>query len=614
MTALSSPLVSALAPPPDAAPPAVAPATLAMAVGLAALGRLDEARQAFEQVIAETPGLVEAHTNLGVVVQMQGDLQRAIGCYRMALSIASVTAPDTAAIHSNLAAALSDTGSHFEALEHARQAVALSPEFAAAYAHVGSIEMRLCHYTEALTALDQALALLPDNVDILLLKANALRFLERPAEGLAVCRKAVALAPEQGMLWNELGLTLAALNQDDEALAALSWAEKLLPQPALVLANRIGIMMQLGREGVESTFRRAIAADPWCVPAWYNWALANRFGKDDPDIGRMEEVLNALPPHNADRLLMHYALGKGYMEGGDDARAFEHYAHGSRMKRAGITYDARATLDQLRDTIAAFPALASTAPREGADASPVPVFVLGMPRSGTSLVEQILASHPTVFGAGEVPFLEQAVKALEAEAGNPYPALVAATDRLNEIGRAYLGRLTALAPQAQRIIDKRTTNFLYAGLIHRVLPGAKIIHCRRDPVDTCLSAYTKLFAIGYEFSYDLTELGEYWRAYRALTDHWRAVLPPDVYLEVDYEAVVGDIDAEARRLIEFCGLPWDDACLRFYETRRPVRTASFNQVRQPVYASSVGRGQAVRPYVQPLLDALFPESALPTET
>ena len=238
---------------------------------------------------------------------------------------------------------------------------------------------------------------------------------------------------------------------------------------------------------------------------------------------------------------------------------------------------------------------------QDADPSELPVFVIGMPRSGTTLVEQILASHSQVHGAGELSTLR-----LLVEGGGAYPDACASAsgDDLARLGQAYMARVAPLAQGKQRLVDKMPANFLYAGLIPLVLPGARIIHCRRDPVDTCLSCYTKLFSGEQRFTYDQTELGEFYRGYAKLMAHWRLVLPPERFIEVDYEAVVDDLEGEAKRLVSFLGLPWEDACLRFHDSRRVVRTASVNQVRQPIYTTSKGRWQKYADHLGPLLAAL----------
>jgi hypothetical protein len=231
----------------------------------------------------------------------------------------------------------------------------------------------------------------------------------------------------------------------------------------------------------------------------------------------------------------------------------------------------------------------------------MPVFVVGMPRSGTTLVEQVLASHPAVYGAGELRHLQTLTDGAGAFP-QAIPGLTAV--QFAAMGDAYLAKIMPLAQDRRHVVDKMPANFLRAGLIRLILPEARIIHCRRDPVDTCLSCYSKLFAAEQPYTYDQTELGRFHLDYQRLMAHWRAVLPASHFIEVDYEAVVVDLETEARRLLAFLDLPWDDACLRFHETARPVRTASVNQVRLPVYRTSSGRWRAHAAQLGPLLEAL----------
>jgi hypothetical protein len=247
--------------------------------------------------------------------------------------------------------------------------------------------------------------------------------------------------------------------------------------------------------------------------------------------------------------------------------------------------------------------------------STLPVFIIGMPRSGTTLVEQILASHPQVWGGGELMHLKEAVARLSgpegAESPFGYPELVRLLDgaQLRALGAEYCEALRAAAPPTMmttttRMTDKMPANFLFAGLIALVLPNARIIHVKRDPLDTCLSCFSILFLGNQPHSYDLAELGRYYRAYLHLMEHWRQVLPPGAMLEVQYEEVVADLEGQARRIVAYCGLEWDDACLDFHRTERRVWTASSVQVRQPIYRQSLGRAEAYRHWLQPLLEAL----------
>ncbi|MGH8337916.1 MAG: sulfotransferase family protein, partial [Gammaproteobacteria bacterium] len=237
-----------------------------------------------------------------------------------------------------------------------------------------------------------------------------------------------------------------------------------------------------------------------------------------------------------------------------------------------------------------------------------PVFIVGMSRSGTTLVEQILASHPKVYGAGEIQALRRCARAEfgTGEDDDTLPMRLAALEsgRFARIGARYSACLDALSPDSARVTDKLPGNMALVGLIHLAFPRATIIHCVRDPRDTCVSCFSKLFTTGHYFSYELGELGRFYRLYEELMHHWREVLPPGRMLEVRYEDVVTDIEGQARKLLAFCGLPWDDTCLRFYEALRPVRTASLTQVRQPIYASSVGRWKRYEKYLDPLKQAL----------
>jgi hypothetical protein len=345
-----------------------------------------------------------------------------------------------------------------------------------------------------------------------------------------------------------------------------------------------------------------LEANPRCASAWTNRADLKTFGADDPDIGRMEALLGAQGiVEFKDRMALHFALGKAYLDHVDSTRAFRHFQEGNRMKRATFTFDIDATTQWMMDIAATFtPALLAQLAGQG-DGSNMPIFVLGMPRSGTTLVEQILASHREVQGAGELRAAQRLVDGL-----GDYPAAMTRLTGadLALLGEAYLASVRPLSGGRARVVDKMPANFLHAGLIHLMLPNARIVHCRRDPVNTCLSCYTKLFGAEQAFAYDLVELGRFHRAYQGLMDRWRLVLPPSRFIEVDYEAVVADMEGEVRRLIAFLDLPWDDACLDFHNTVRPVRTASANQVRRPIYRSSTGRSKAHAAHLGPLLVAL----------
>jgi hypothetical protein len=293
---------------------------------------------------------------------------------------------------------------------------------------------------------------------------------------------------------------------------------------------------------------------------------------------------------------------------GDPERSFRYLLEGNALKRKQVVYDEEAALAAINRISAAFTEEIIGRHAGQGETSAVPVFILGLPRSGTTLVEQILASHHGIYGAGEIDAFAYSVAAQDDPVRRVLadPAVISTLsgDALRRLGADYLGRIRACAPQADRITNKLPENFRLAGLIHLALPNARIIHTRRDPIDTCFSCFSQLFAGNLPYTYDLAELGRYYRAYDALMAHWRRVLPPGVMIEVQYEELVADLAGQARRLVAHCGLEWDPRCLDFHQTERAVRTASMNQVRQPFYRQSVGRWHTYERFLGPLLETL----------
>jgi hypothetical protein len=313
------------------------------------------------------------------------------------------------------------------------------------------------------------------------------------------------------------------------------------------------------------------------------------------------------PPEQVD---LHFALAKALADIGDTAEAFDHWRSGNALIRGRITYDEPATLAGLRDMASAFAGRPPSPPGVG-DPSAAPLFIVGMPRSGTTLVEQILASHPAVFAAGETNALAAAIIQVGGPALIASPSALAQLSgpALTQIGDAYVRAIRAQAPGAARITNKTPDNFRLIGLIRAALPQARIIHVRRDPIDTCLSCFTKRFTGHQPFTFDLAELGRYYRGYQALMAFWRKTTPPAVMLEVDYEALTDDLESQARLILAHCGLDWDPRCLAFQLTERHVLTASAIQVRQPLYRSAVGRWRAYEPHLGPLIAALGTDGA-----
>lgn len=429
----------------------------------------------------------------------------------------------------------------------------------------------------------------------------------KPDEAIVHFERAVALRPDAAEMHNDLGVALDAVARRTEAMEHYRRAITLKPGLADPYTNVGKLLMELGLiEAAQTAFAAAVALAPNRGAFYYNLAHVKRFTADDPYVRAMETLANnPAMLSEEDHLKLQFALAKAHADLGAHARSFQHLLQGNACKRRLISYDEAATIGELERIRRSFDT--ATLRRLGGSGNPsgLPVFIVGMPRSGTTLVEQILASHPDVHAAGELYDLDRIARGLAGDSG-AFPEIVAdlTAARLRELGTAYLGGLKVEKPAALRVTDKMPWNFRFLGLIRLILPNARIIHIRRDPIDTCLSCFSKLFGANQEFSYDQAELGRYYRAYGGLMDHWRAALPPESMLEVVYEDLVADFAVQARQIVAYCGLDWNDACLDFHRTNRPVLTASAVQVRQPIYRSATEYWRPYRAYAEPLIQAL----------
>jgi tetratricopeptide (TPR) repeat protein len=564
-------------------------------------GKYDESLRCLERAGRLNPGNAEICNNLGNTHARLGQLDQAWGHYTQALALR----PDYAEAHSNLAAVLNLLGRYREALAHAQKAIALNPRLADAYLNAAGIQRATGALDAALRCVDAMLDFAPFNVRALLLRVELLDAAQRHDEALATCRSAVGLAPDDGAVLLAWARLLQAQGQAEAAMTAVQRAAANLANPAEAHAARAVLLLEAGDlAGALAACDAALQHDPKLATVWLTRAELKKFGPRDPDIQAMQQLAGPGGSQGfTDQLCLNFALGKAFLDHDDAARGFAHLAAGNRMKRSEIDYDGALTKGWMRDIAEQFSAVRLDALRTGGAAGERAVFVIGMPRSGTTLIEQILSAHPAIHGGGERTTIQAMATRLAAETGLAYPnfAEILTPSRLRDFGTEYELSLRA---SERRIVDKMPSNFFHAGLIHLALPAARIINVRRDAADTCLSCYTKLFAAPQLFAYDLRELGEFYVAYENLMTHWRAVLPASCFIEVQYEDVVAHIEPQARWLIEFCGLEWDDACLRFYETQRIVRTASAAQVRAPLHGGSIGRAARYKRHLAPLFAAL----------
>ena len=563
-------------------------------------GRADEALALLRRAAKANPRIATAHQVLGALHFEFRRFDQALVCFERAIALS----PFDAETLISRGDCLSELGRGEEALASYDAAIALQPGQADAQNSRGNALRRLGRMEEALAGYRQAMALQPNVAGHVHNCASVLYALDRLEEAVAGYDAAIALDPGFAPAHFGRGAALLALEDSEGALQSYTRAASIRPAHAEAWAHVAQTLGVLGRSAeAAAAAERALVADGCSADAWSIRARLKRFGPDDPDLGRMEAALAKVDDRRPeDRLNLEFALGKAWMEAGDAGRGFAHLERGNSLQRSLLEFDLDEHLAVLTAVARSFDAGTIRRLAGAGHPSDRPVFIIGMPRSGTTLIEQILASHPLVHGAGELPLVGQLAGRLPRAGEGLAEALT--PDQLERMGAEYAGRLQALAPGAARVIDKLPGNFLFAGLIRLMLPKARIIHCARDPLDTCLSCYETKFAKGNPFTYDLHELGLHYRGYERLMQHWRTVLPADRFIEVRYEEVVADLEGQARRLLAFCGLDWDEACLQFHKTGREVWTASAGQVRRPLYASSVRRAQAHTAYLGPLIKAL----------
>lgn len=624
------------------------------ALGLIALegNRLEDAIVHLQRACAIRPFEVTPHVNLANALARGGRFSNAVAVYDDALRLA----PNDPGISCSRSNALLYAGRTDEAIECYQRILRHFPDDRNTLLSLAAATLRLGRYGDCANYCMLLLAKTPGDLDVLLMWLAALNGARRLDDAIVPMRRALDLtssllsrgkhAPEglpQRIL--RLAQLLADLEEADEALRLLETARQVFPDVAALHDAHGRALVRLMRHGEAiSSFDRALALDVNSSDALIDRATTlaqlGRFDaaiadcdraldfaaaapgalielvgfktfrhSDDPHLKRIEELaVRSDGLGTEDRIYVHFSAGKAYDDLGRYDEAFEHLQVANRLKRQSIVYDVRSDVAFAGDIAGAFNQswLEGHVGRGSNDATPV--FVFGMPRSGTTLVEQLIAAHPDAAAIGETGFLQRAVRqSLRMINGQSSIERTKALDgtSLARLGESYLAMMRERSrSHSQRIVDKTLSNSQYAGFIAAALPNATMIHVRRDARDNCLACYAKHFVSGNNFTYDLDDLAQYRRAHDRLMEHWRSVLPRDKFLEVDYEALVGNFAAEAQRIVAFCGLSWNDAVLDFARVSRPVATASAFQVRQGLYSTSVGRWRNYEKRLAPLLNAL----------
>ncbi len=601
-------------------------------------GQLEEAITHYRTATSLAPEDAEAHNNLGNALMDASEPDAALASYRRATD----ADPNYAEALVNIGSAQMAAGEADAAIESFRAAVAINPELASAFVNLGNTYIGRGMEGDALACYERAIEIDPAYAEALNGRAHVLRQRGDFTAAAESFMAAIDARPEYAVAYNNLARTLIELNRPDDAIATYGRAIEIDPAFAEAHSNLGNAFSQQGRaeeamasveralaldpvlaeahyakgiclqqqgqfEEAAQCHRRALALKPDLAEAHYNLAINSKARLDREEIARLEELLAAgnQPPRQF--INFNFTLGKSYEDLGEYDRAFDCFRKANELKNQEVDFDPEGLEHYVSTVIETFtPEYFAERAGFGSE-SELPVFIVGMPRSGTTLLEQIIAAHPRAAGAGELQTVRQLISDLPELLGSPslYPICAEEIDETNapRLAARYLEALREHSAEADRITDKMPNNFLRLGLIATIMPRARLIHTRRDALDTCLSCYVQNFARGMYFSYDLANLGFYYRQNERIMAHWREVLPSTI-LEVPYEELVADQERWSRRIVDHCGLEWDPACLSFHEHERTVRTASFWQVRQPIYASSIGRWRHYDAHLGPLKEAL----------
>jgi tetratricopeptide (TPR) repeat protein len=565
-------------------------------------GRAAQARTEVRRVLEREPHHHRAWLAYGDALVELGQYEDA----RIAFERARLTDPQRTAIEAATAALLADDRKESERIF--RAILYEDPSHPAALCGLAALSLAVDRPHDAERLLRYALkqcTYLPLAYRGL---APALMALGRTLEAEAATRHLVKIEPQSPQTWVTVAAVATRLMRQEEALEAYQRAADLHPQEVGLRISVGHVQKTLGRRhDSEASYKRALRMDPGRAEAWWSLADLKNYSFSDAEVITMQQLLASDARGRSSEAQLNFALGKACEQRGQYAQAFIYYERGNARRRLDAPFDIE-RFERRSARIRGFFDAAFFAARAGSgEPSPAPIFIVGLPRSGSTLVEQILASHSSVEGTMELPNILNMVRQFDdmVATRDGYPQSVGQVPpaQLAALGGRYLKETAPLRSGRAHFTDKLPNNFSHLGLIHAILPNATLIDARRHPMDACFSTFKQYFAEGQTFSYDLEVLARYYRCYLCFMDHWDAVLPGKV-LHVQYEQLVQDTEATVRRLLEHCGLPFEPACLRFHETQRSVRTASAEQVRQPIYTSALGYWRHFASELEPLRRAL----------
>src|SRR6266850_1723019 len=529
----------------------------------------------------------------------RGELPFAAGVYRRVLA----QDPDQPAALHYLGLIAQQTGNSHEALRLLERSIEIDPTDPRTHNHLGQVQVALNDKRSAATCFERALQIDPDHVASLNNLANVTMTRDL-LQAIALYRRALALNPDAAFATYNLAQALNENSSFDEALLLYRRTIALDPHH-LQAHHKLGVLLEQRGQFAEAIehYLTVQRLDPRHVPSLANAISIRDYIPDASMVRRAEETVKVRGASDEDQIKLHRGLGKHYERAEHYQQAFGHFATAKGLlKRSKAAFDIGTVVKSMERIKQTFSREFFAQDRALVSDSQRPVFIVGLPRSGTTLIEQILASHPRVFGAGELQDIPRMVKLLRPD----YPECMATMDpnELTDLANDYLGVIDRLAgSNALRVTDKIPLNSLHLGLIATLFPESRIIHCRRDPLDIAISCFVELFDLEQDYTTSFEDFGHYFLEHERLMAHWRAVLPVPIH-ELRYEALIADPETTCRALIAHCGLDWDPACLEFHQTERTVQTPSRWQVRQPIYRTSVGRWQHYLAHMASLIQLL----------
>ena len=567
--------------------------------------RPKEAIEALQTATRLDPSLELAFIDLGKALAMIGQGKEADAAFEKAFTLNPIRRKLA------LAAEHQKEGRYDEAAKLYREVLRAQPKNADALRMLGVLTIADGKVDEAERLFRRAVAAAPDFVNAIIDLGMALKEQSRIEEAIDCFRQATKLEPRNVKAHYQLGHILAPAALSTEAIESYERVLQIRPKHTGALLGMGHVLKTVGRqqEAIDS-YRKCIDSNPEKGETYWSLANLKTYKLADEDIAEMESRVAGGGLTDESHVNFLFALAKAYEDRGDFDRAWNYYVEGNAKRRMLEHYDP-VRFEMQNDAIIDVFAREFLGEYTGlGNPDPAPIFIIGLPRSGSTLLEQILASHSMVEGTSELPYIRRVENSLSKNRvdGVNYPEAVRELREQNfkSLGQDYLDAAELHRVQGKpRFIDKMPNNFPAVGLIHLILPNAKIVDARRYPLDSCLSNFRQLYGHGQPFTYDLTDIAEYFLEYQRLMDHWHKVMPGRV-LTVQYEDVVMDFENQVRRLLEYCELPWEDACLRYHETDRPVRTASSEQVRQPVYTKSVHFWRNHEARLGELIDVLGP--------